>query len=318
MTEHLRSFLEYLRLNRNVSPNTVLAYRGDLTRFIEFLGRRVGRAAALPDISHQQVRAFLAELYDQGTARATSARKLAAIRSFVRYLCREGHLERDPGALVSTPKLDQKMPAHLDPEEMSALLETPDTARPLGRRDRAILELFYASGLRLSELVGLSVEDVNLSERMVRVLGKGGKERIVPFNRSAATAIRVYLVDRDALMRRGPAASRSQGRAPSRSERAVVCQLSRRTPVDSERRSSGPTIRLAVERQAGDQPTRDPSLVRNAPARAGRRSAGDPGAPGARASQHDPALHPHQRRAAHGAVSEDASARVRTRVQGPC
>ena len=213
MTEHLRSFLEYLRLNRNVSPNTVLAYRGDLTRFIEFLGRRVGRAAALSDISHQQVRAFLAELYDRGTARATSARKLAAIRSFVRYLCREGHLERDPGALVSTPKLDQKMPAHLDPEEMSALLETPDTARPLGRRDRAILELFYASGLRLSELVGLSVEDVNLSERMVRVLGKGGKERIVPFNRSAATAIRVYLVDRDALMRRGPAASRSQGRA---------------------------------------------------------------------------------------------------------
>jgi integrase/recombinase XerC len=213
MTEHLRSFLEYLRLNRNVSPNTILAYRGDLTQFIEFLGTRVGRTVVLSDISHQQVRAFLAELYDRRTARATSARKLAAIRSFARYLCREGHLEQDPGALVSTPKLDRKMPAHLDPEEMRTLLEAPDTQRPLGRRDRAILELFYASGLRLSELVGLGVEDVNLNERMVRVMGKGGKERIVPFNRSAATALRVYLVDRDALMRRGPAASPGRGRA---------------------------------------------------------------------------------------------------------
>ena len=214
MTRHLRSFLEYLRLNRNVSPNTVLAYRGDLTQFLEFLETRVGRAAALSDISHQQVRAFLAQLYDRGTARATSARKLAAIRSFARYLCREGQLAQDPGTLVSTPKLDRKIPAHLDPEEMRTLLETPDTHRPLGRRDRAILELFYASGLRLSELVGLGVEDVNLSERMVRVLGKGGKERIVPFNRSAASAIRVYLVDRDALMRRGLAAGHGQGRPP--------------------------------------------------------------------------------------------------------
>ena len=222
MTEHLQSFLEYLRLNRNVSPNTVLAYRGDLTQFIEFLETRVGRRrVALTDLSHQRVRAFLGELYERGAARTTSARKLAAIRSFARYLRREGHLEQDPGALVSTPKLERKMPAHLDPEEMRLLLEAPNVERPLGRRDRAILELFYASGLRLSELVGLDLEDVNLSGRLVRVLGKGGKERIVPFNRSAAAAIRVYLVDRDTLVRRAPAASRGS-RGHGRVRRAAT------------------------------------------------------------------------------------------------
>ena len=147
------------------------------------------------------MRAFLAELHRRGQSRATAARKLAAARTFLRYLRREGIIEGDPGALVATPKRDVRMPAHLSEAEMTALVTAPAVGDPLGRRDRAILELFYASGVRLSELVGLDVEDVNLSARMVRVLGKGGKQRLIPFNASTASAIRAYLKDREPLMR---------------------------------------------------------------------------------------------------------------------
>lgn len=204
MNDHLRSFLEFLRLNRNASPHTVAAYESDLSQFFGFLRDECGRDAIRPaDLNHLAVRAFLGHLYQLGQARASSARKLAAIRSFTRYLRREGLIDADPGALVPTPTLDHKIPAHLDEREMQHLLAAPDAATPLGRRDRAILELFYASGLRLSELVGLDVDDVNLSSRLVRVLGKGGRERIVPFNRSTASAIRAYLGDRAALVRAG-------------------------------------------------------------------------------------------------------------------
>src|SRR4029453_16253781 len=124
-----------------------------------------------------------------------------------RYLRREDVIDSDPAALVGTPRRETRIPNHLAVDEMSALLSAPDTSSPLGRRDQAILELFYASGLRLSELVGLDLDDVNLSGRVVRVLGKGRKERIVPFNRTAAEALRVWLADREAL--RAPAAGKS-------------------------------------------------------------------------------------------------------------
>jgi integrase/recombinase XerC len=114
---------------------------------------------------------------------------------------------------MATPKQDRKLPARLDEGEMARMLEAPDGATPLGRRDRAILELFYASGLRLGELVGLGLEDVDLSSRLVRVLGKGGKERIVPFNRATAAALRAWLADRETLVRRGAAPPRPRGRA---------------------------------------------------------------------------------------------------------
>lgn len=202
MREQLQSFLEYLRLNRNASPNTVHAYRGDLSQYLTFLEKRAGRPTVGPsDLDYQGVRAFLGELFERGTAGSSSARKLAAIRSFVRYLRREGVIDHDPGALISTPRQATRIPVHLDVEEMQALLDAPDTTTPLGRRDRAILELFYASGLRLSELVGVDLEDLNLSSRLLRVMGKGGKERIVPFNRTAARTIRGYLKDRRHLVR---------------------------------------------------------------------------------------------------------------------
>ncbi len=200
MRQQLESFLEHLRLNRNASRHTVLAYGSDLSQFLSFLEARGAPTSITPaDLTQQSVRAFLGDLYRRGVAGSSSARKLAAIRTFARFLRREGVLEGDPGALVSTPRLVRKIPAHLDIDEVRVLLDAPDSGTPLGRRDRAILELFYASGLRLSELVGLDLGDVNLQSRMLRVHGKGGKERFVPFNPAAAAAVRVYLGDRERL-----------------------------------------------------------------------------------------------------------------------
>lgn len=200
MEEHLRSFLKYLRYNRNASTHTVAAYRSDLSQLLTFLGERVRPRRVRPaDLDHRSIRAFLGELHRRGDSGISSARRLAAIRSFGRYLRRNGQLDRDPGAAIAPPRVHRRMPAHLDVVEMRELLASPDDATPLGRRDRAILELFYASGLRLSELVGLNLEDVNLPDRMLRVRGKGGKQRILPFNRTAAAAVRRYLEDRRAL-----------------------------------------------------------------------------------------------------------------------
>jgi len=180
----------------------VRAYESDLTQFITFVAAALNRRRPdlqATDFNHLHIRAFLGDLHKRGNSRASAARKLAAIRTFGRYLRREGAIQGDPAALVGTPKREQRLPAHLAEAEMSRLLEMPDTSSPLGRRDRAILELFYASGLRLSELVGVGLEDVNLSSRVVRVLGKGGKERIVPFNRSTEAAIRAWLNDRESI-----------------------------------------------------------------------------------------------------------------------
>ncbi len=200
MKDQLAEFLEHLRLNKNASAHTVRAYDSDLSQFITFVAAHLNRRRpdlAASDFNHLNIRAFLGELHKRGNSRASAARKLAAIRTFGKYLRREGAIDGDPAALVGTPKREERLPAHLGESEMSRLLEMPDRSSPLGRRDRAILELFYASGLRLSELVGVGLEDVNLSSRVVRVLGKGSKERIVPFNRSTEAAIRAWLADRE-------------------------------------------------------------------------------------------------------------------------
>jgi tyrosine recombinase XerC len=221
LTHHLRAFLEYLRLNRNASAHTVAAYESDVAQFLTFAA---GYTNAEPgslepgQLDLGTIRAFLADLHRQGHARASVARKLSALRAFGRFLRREGWIEGDPAALAAAPKRDHKVPAHLSVDEMSRLLDVPDTSDPLGRRDRAILELFYASGLRLSELVGLDLEDVNLSARMVRVMGKGSKERLVPFNASAGHAIRAWLKDRAALIKSQLPTSISQNQKKRRTE----------------------------------------------------------------------------------------------------
>jgi len=216
MTSELREFLAYLALNRNASPHTVRGYEADLRQFLAFVSHDRGTPAASlrpGDLDVDAVRGYLAMLHREGRSRASAARKLAALRAFGRYLRREALTDAEPAALVATPRRVQTIPAHLTEDEMGRLLETPDTSDSLGRRDRAILELFYASGLRLSELVGLDLEDVNLSGRLVRVLGKGSKERIVPFNAATAAALRRYLPDRGALRERGIDRTGAKGRA---------------------------------------------------------------------------------------------------------
>jgi integrase/recombinase XerC len=214
----LRAFLDYLSLNRNASAHTVEAYASDIAQFLQFTA--AGRGCAPEDLAPAQfdltaVRAFMADLHRQGHARTSVSRKLSALRAFGRFLRREGIIDIDPASLAVSPKVEHKVPAHLSVDEMTRLLEMPDSGEPLGRRDRAILELFYASGLRLSELVQLDLGDVNLSARIVRVMGKGRKERLVPFNTTTRAALAAWLKDRVAL-REGALAADSRPAAGSR------------------------------------------------------------------------------------------------------
>jgi integrase/recombinase XerC len=243
MTAHLKAFLQFLKLNRNASAHTVRAYESDLTQMIAHVAAARGvrpRDLDPADLDRTAIRSFLGELHKQGRSRASAARKLAAVRTFLKYLRREELISDDPGGLVATPKRDTRIPAHLSEDEMVALLAAPCGDRPLGRRDRAILELFYASGLRLSELTGLDLEDVTLSGKMVRVLGKGGKERIIPFNSSTGSAIRAYLKDRELLVRPGPART---GGLRSRRGGHLEADRSQRDPLFVNYRGGRLTVR---------------------------------------------------------------------------
>lgn len=213
MRDHLKSFLAYLKLNRHLSPHTVRAYESDVTQYLASVAADTGRKMsqlAPSDLDMTSVRAHVTSLNVAGKARSSVARKLSALKTFVRYLRREEVIEHDPTAMAVAPRRDHTIPVFLSEPEITRLIETPNTGDPLGRRDRAILELFYASGLRLSELVAVDLEDVNLSGRMVRVMGKGRKERLLPFNQSAADAIRAWMKDRAAiLIARKPARAKS-------------------------------------------------------------------------------------------------------------
>ncbi len=199
MRDHLKAFLAYLKLNRNVSPHTLRAYESDVTQYLAFVAGEAGKKMSqleAADLDMTSARSHLAGLNVAGAARSSVARKLSALKTFIRYLRREELIAHDPTAMAVAPKRDQTIPVFLSEPEITRLIETPDTGDPLGRRDRAILELFYASGLRLSELVAIDMEDLNLAGKMVRVMGKGRKERLLPFNQSAATAIRAWITDR--------------------------------------------------------------------------------------------------------------------------
>ncbi len=222
MTGQYQAFLDFLRFNLNASPHTVQAYGIDIRQFLDFTCRTRNVTDDQLEPAHFDrllLRAYMAELHRNGQARSSVARKLSALRAFTRFLRREGWMEDDPVALTAAPRLEHKIPAHLSVEEMSRLVEMPDGNAPRGRRDRAILELFYASGLRLSELVGLDLEDIDLSGRMVRVFGKGAKERLVPFNVSAQTALKSWYVARLAICRDIRPGVRNESRATRSSRR---------------------------------------------------------------------------------------------------
>lgn len=194
--QHVEGFLDYLRIEKSASTLTLVSYRTDLGQFLSFLARQY--SVSRQDISaellnHKSVREYLAQLQEKGMSRSTMARKLAALRSFVRYLCRENVLRNNPIAAVSTPKQDKRLPKFLYPLEIQILMDAPDTSKPLGLRDKAILETLYAAGLRVSELVGLKVNDVYFDEELIKVFGKGSKERIVPLGSQALLSLNNYL-----------------------------------------------------------------------------------------------------------------------------
>jgi integrase/recombinase XerC len=197
MQRLIRRYLEHLAEERNLSPHTLRAYGGDLERFLDFLATEFlnkRREDVRPaEVDALAVRSFLAHLTRQEVGRRSQGRALSAVRSLLRFACREGALADNPAAGVRTPKHPRTLPRHLRPGEIEALLEAPGSEGPLQVRDRALLEVLYAAGLRVAELVGLDWQDVDLAGRVLRVLGKGGKERMVPFGRPAAAALRAWL-----------------------------------------------------------------------------------------------------------------------------
>jgi integrase/recombinase XerC len=217
------AFLRHLELERNASPNTIRAYGEDLAQFTEHLRRELGREPRPEDADHLAIRGFLAELHRRGLRKSSSARKLAGLRTFFGYLCREGRLETNPARILATPRKEKRIPSVLDEAQVLSLLDMPGSGLE-AVRGRAILELLYASGIRCAELVSLDRGEVDLDARMVRVLGKGRKERVVLFGHRAQEALRAWMPARARLRPKSDALflNARGGRLTDRSVRALV------------------------------------------------------------------------------------------------
>ena len=192
-TRELEGFIAYLKHEKNASPHTVYNYRGDLLQLARYLD---SRKLNLGDVDNIVLRGFLAVLYEKGEKKSTAGRKLAAIRSFFQFCVRKGWMDDNPAKVVSTPRQEKSVPSFLSEEEMQEFLDLPRSAKPLDKRDKAMLELLYATGIRVSELVGIRLDDVKFPERLIRIKGKGKKERLVPFGRMAEESLRSYLTVR--------------------------------------------------------------------------------------------------------------------------
>ena len=196
LQEALTEFLQHLKYERNMSPHTLRNYESDLEQFRQFLfGIEKRGDIPVEQIDRLTIREWMASLHAAGKKKASIARKLASLRTLFQFLIREGKLESNPAKMVATPKIERKLPNHLSMEDAVRFIETPDANTDLGRRDRAILEFLYATGIRVGELVSIDLTDIDLRERMVRVLGKRRKERIVPFHEHALQALMHYLTE---------------------------------------------------------------------------------------------------------------------------
>ncbi|ABB33257.1 tyrosine recombinase XerC [Geobacter metallireducens RCH3] len=222
MEQEIAAFIRHLETERNVSPHTLAAYRSDLAQFREFVRQETGAAAEPEGVSHLLIRRWLALLHRDHT-KSSVGRKLAAVRAFFKHLIRTGRLVKNPAELVSTPKKEKKVPYHLSIDEATALVETPKEPDILSLRDRAILETLYSCGVRVSELTGLNIGGIDLDDGTARVLGKGGKERIVPVGSIARAALSHYLTARNHPPLDAPLFTNARGgRLTPRSVRRVV------------------------------------------------------------------------------------------------
>jgi integrase/recombinase XerC len=240
MKQAIGKYLQYLQSVRNSSPHTILNYGKDLAQFVAYLSPPGEQPPALPKITHLIIREFVGHLHEQGLEKSSIARKLAALRSFFKYCVREGLIKENPARLVPTPKLPKRVPSVLSAEEMNIFLNELAGMGPaaggslpakqgkakaaqgkkaggeglLLRRDRALLELLYAAGLRVSELTGLNLEDMEQNEKMLRVRGKGNKERIVPYGSKAQEALEKYWPLREELLLQASGSGGARRAAP--------------------------------------------------------------------------------------------------------
>ena len=213
MEQLLTQFLEHLRYERTVSEHTLRNYQSDLEQFVDHLapanpknGKR--NFPNLADIDHITIREWLATLHTAQKKKSSIARKLAALRTFFQFLVREGLVEQNPAKLVATPRQEKKLPKHLSIEDAIKFIETPDIDTELGKRDRAMLELMYATGVRVAELTRMNIGHIDFRNRLIRVTGKRRKERIVPFGEPALDALKAYLDVREGFLNNAPISER--------------------------------------------------------------------------------------------------------------
>lgn len=211
LEEYLRQFLEHLSYERNVSTHTLRNYSSDLEQFYEHLVKIGATKIQVSEIDHLTIREWMASLHSLNKKKTSIARKLASLRTFFQFLVREGVLETNPAKLVATPRIERKLPTHLSMEDAVRFIETPDLNTDLGRRDRAILEFLYATGVRVGELVNLNLKDIDFREKLVRVTGKRKKQRILPFGEPAQQALMYYLNEaRPTFLNNCPPAERDE------------------------------------------------------------------------------------------------------------
>jgi integrase/recombinase XerC len=190
MSDKLSKFLDFLKYEKNASPHTISGYRRDLLQFKNYLKNK---QLNLEQADNIVIRGFLAVLYEKKVKKSTSSRKLAAIRSFYQFCIQRKWMADNPAKIVATPKQEKTVPSFLTEKEMAEFLDFPRSGKVLDLRDNAMLELLYASGIRVSELIGLNFEDLNFEERLIRVKGKGKKERMIPFGKTAEERLRIYI-----------------------------------------------------------------------------------------------------------------------------
>ena len=230
MNEYIDNFIRHLEIEKGVSAHTVRAYRKDLEEFSAYTGTEPEKMDTL------DVRGFIAEQINKGLSKITISRRLSSIRSFFKFLHREGYIQSNPAKLVSNPKLPKLLPKFLSVEETFSLVEKPEGIGFMPARDRAILELLYSSGLRVSELAGLNMEDLNAKEGLLKAKGKGKKERIVPIGTKAIDAIKSYLIERMLMKTREEAVflNRLGTRLTDRGVRRIVVKYARASAINGQ------------------------------------------------------------------------------------
>ena len=306
----IEQFLEHLRVERNYSAHTLRNYRSDLEAFFH-RAHSSGAARGKPSrkkqlpiwVDYLKIREYLGQLYSQRRKPTTIARKLAALRSFYRYACREGLVKENPAKLVASPRLPQTLPEVMTAEETNRLIDGVGQDAPASQpgtpallaRDRLILELLYGAGLRVSELVGLNLDQVDIAETLLLVRGKGKKERVVPFGSKAGTALKSYSPLREELLQK-----------KRRGNRGAVCERSRRKANHALRAPHCEEVRNSPDGRHHPAPALPAPRLCHAPAGRGGRPASHPGAAGAQQSVEHPEVHPHLHPPPDGSLRQDS------------